>query len=95
MIESHEFQDDRVKLTAHSDEYLYFNCEGGLAFFTKSDIVAMAKAVKLNAHDIDCLEHKALQLDSDILDEMHYDECVNLRAEIALLNQRLLNKKVN
>jgi hypothetical protein len=71
MIESHEFQDDRVKLTAHSDEYLYFNCEGGLAFFTKSDIEVMAKAVNVP------------------------NECMELRAEIAILNQRLLNKKVN
>jgi hypothetical protein len=82
MIESHNFQDDRVKLTAHSDEYLYFNCEGGLAFFTKSDVIAMAKAVKLNAHDIDCSEYKALSKYADDSDLEHFEEVESIQANI-------------
>ena len=36
-----------------------------------------------------------LQADLDIVDELHYNECVALQAEIALLKQQLKIKKVN
>ena len=64
-------------------------------FFDKDDVIALAKHFKLNAHDIECQEHIALQNDADAIDELHFDECQDLRTKIALLNQKLLMKKVN
>ena len=57
--------------------------------FTKDDIIAMAKAVNLTAHDIECAEYKALCADLDLADEQHFDEVVELTANKIKINKRI------
>ena len=50
-------------------------------------------------HYSELLAHKVradlLQADLDAVDEMHYDEIIALKAEIALLKQRIKFKRLN
>lgn len=61
----------------------------------KAYAIKLAKRFKLTAYDIECSEYKALQLDTDKIDELHFDECAKFHAEIAELNNKLKMKKVN
>lgn len=58
-----------------------------IATLHKQDIIAMAKAVNLNAHDIDCSEHKALCADLNQVDEDHFDELVEIQATVNNTNK--------
>jgi len=64
----------------------------GASMLSRDDIAHMATLVKLNAHDIQCSEHIALQADSDAIDEAHFDECHDLRMKRYEFNQKLLSK---
>ena len=57
--------------------------------FTKDDIIAMAKAVNLTAHDIQCTEYKALCADLNLADDIHYEELVKIQANKIKINKRI------
>ena len=69
---------------------LVIDFPNGASMLSRDDIAHMAKLVKLNAHDIQCSEHIALQADSDAIDEAHFDECQDLRMKIYELRKNTI-----
>ena len=59
------------------------------------DVIALAKHFNLTAEDINCTKLKDKQSEIDTADEMAFDECAELRAEISRLNNIIKSKRVN
>ncbi len=99
MINEHKWLDDDLRvIDSTSDlntiEMQANDSDNGFFYIEKEDAITIAKHFKLTAHDICCGEHKALQEDANAIDEAHFYECAELRAEIALLNQKITINKV-
>ena len=96
-IDKHEWFDmyQPEVLSANETAVVLGSKEHAWIAIGKKDAIALAKHFNLNAHDIDCSEFKALQDDSDTIDEAHFDECVELRTQVAELNRKLTMKGVN
>ncbi len=89
-IKDYEFSSGMAKIVEHCVGGLIIDIPGGVCLLSKQDIIAMAKHFKLNAHDIECSEHKALCADLNQVDEDHFDEIVEIQA-----NKIKINKSIN
>lgn len=99
-IDEHEFNDNDISIIDSTSDLSVLELavdrdSSGFFYLEKEDAIALAKHFKLNAHDIDCSEFKALQDDSNAIDEAHFDECAKLRTQVAELNRKLTMKGVN
>lgn len=91
-ISKHEFNDADVidAMMFNGGVHIEMSECNSQVSFTKADIIAMAKAVNLTAHDIECTEYKALCADLNQVDEDHFDELVEIQA-----NKIKINKSIN
>lgn len=92
-IESHEFKDEDVHAQIQGDEV--WLVATAYSAVNKADVIALAKHFNLNAHDIDCSEHKALQEYYAQIEEDSFDSDAKLHTEIAELNRKLTMKRVS
>lgn len=96
-IKEHEFSDYAMHKAVCANSIavtINVNSAPWIALY-KDDAIALAKHFKLNAHDIECQEYIALQKYYAQVEEDAFDNDAKLHAEIALLNQKLLMKKVS
>ena len=87
-IKDYEFSDSEVTVELSEDGCLWL-CATAYSSINKRDAIAIAKYFKLTSHDIDCQEFKALQTYSDSADLEHYDEVVEIQANINNTSKRV------
>ena len=90
-IDKYEFSDKNLSASHDDDGNLVFKLRvpssGCIAYredesfiLNKLDVIALAKSLKLTAHDIDCQAIKDMQDARDLADEIQFDEIVEIKA---------------
>lgn len=97
-IEDYEFIDilvDRVWHSSNNGVNIKLRSKANSVIIYRKDVIALAKHFKLTASDINCTEAKALRDELDEADSDHFDECAELRAEIARINREIEYKRMS